>query len=70
MGESAGGNLASVMCLLAKQAQQPDLIRAQICVTPFYDCADMTRPSYTAFKDDPFLDAARVKVRTCASESS
>ena len=34
VGESAGGNLATVVCLLAKEQGMGALIKAQICVCP------------------------------------
>lgn len=61
-GESAGGNLATVMCLLAKENGQPDLLKAQVCISPVYDMVDFTRQSYVDFKDDEFEDAKSIEV--------
>lgn len=62
-GESAGGNLALVMGLLAKQHKQLDLIKALISVCPLLDAADLTRHSYDDFWDDAFEDKAAIEVR-------
>ena len=62
VGESAGGNLTMVMGLLAKQRAQPHLIKALVAVCPLVDAADMTRQSYTDFRDDEFENKAQIEV--------
>jgi cation diffusion facilitator CzcD-associated flavoprotein CzcO/acetyl esterase/lipase len=44
-GWSAGGNLAAVVCQMARAAGGPDIC-GQVLVTPVTDC-DFSRPSYT-----------------------
>ena len=51
-GDSAGGNLSAVMCLLARDAQGPE-IAAQLLINPATD-ADMEAPGLSAF-ESPFL---------------
>ncbi len=52
-GDSAGGALAAVCCLLARMRGGPPL-RTQLLVYPGTD-HDLTRPSVTGFADGPFL---------------
>ena len=51
-GDSAGGNLSAVMCLLARDADGP-AIAAQLLLNPATD-ADMDAPALSAF-ESPFL---------------
>ena len=43
-------------------------LQAQICVSPAYDAANLTRPSYTEFQYDEFEDAAAIKVSASTAE--
>lgn len=51
-GDSAGGNLSAVMCLLARDADGPE-IAAQLLINPATD-ADIEAPAFSAF-ESPFL---------------
>ncbi|MEO8374249.1 MAG: alpha/beta hydrolase [Sphingomonas bacterium] len=51
-GDSAGGNLSAVMCLLARDAQGPE-IAAQLLINPATD-ADIEAPAFSAF-ESPFV---------------
>ena len=55
-GWSAGGNLAAVVCQLARDAGGPDIV-GQLLVTPVTD-ADLTRPSYPTTPTGYILTAA------------
>lgn len=52
-GDSVGGNMATVMALMAKERQGPD-IAVQLLFYPVTD-ADFDTPSYQAFADGPWL---------------
>ena len=52
-GDSAGGNLAAVSALRAREAGGPE-IALQVLVYPVVDC-DMTRPSYGECSDTKYL---------------
>jgi len=54
-GWSAGGNIAAVVCRLARDAGGPR-IDGQVLVTPVTDC-DLTRPSYVENADGYILTA-------------
>ena len=58
MGESAGGTLAAVMCLLARERGGP-AIRHQALVYPATDMTDAREPG-PARQDAPFLSAAEM----------
>ena len=58
-GDSAGGALAAVCCLLAKTRNGPP-IAAQLLVYPGSD-HDLTRPSASEFADGPFLTAETMR---------
>lgn len=62
IGQSAGGNLAAVMALLAKERGQRDLIKAQVLVSPLIDAADLSRPSYKQFQYGDFMNKASIEV--------
>ncbi len=53
-GESAGGTMSLVMSMLAKQHQQPSLIKAQVPLCPATDLFSFNSPSYEDFADDEF----------------
>ncbi|DBB15831.1 TPA: hypothetical protein ACH3X3_004026 [Trebouxia sp. C0006] len=53
-GESAGGTMSLVMSMLAKQHQQPSLIKAQVPLCPATDLFSFNSPSYEQFADDEF----------------
>ena len=53
-GESAGGTMSIVMSMLAKQRQQPFLIKAQIAICPGTDLLNFNSPSFMEFADDEF----------------
>ncbi len=58
-GDSAGGNLAAVSALRAREASGPE-IALQVLVYPVVDC-DLTRPSYVECSgSDLFLNTAEV----------
>ena len=44
-GDSAGGNLAAVCCLMAKERKGPDLVH-QLLLYPVLDLSSFDRPSY------------------------
>jgi acetyl esterase len=52
-GDSAGGNLAAVAALRARDAGGPELV-LQVLVYPVADC-DLTRPSYAAHADTKLI---------------
>lgn len=52
-GDSAGGNLAAVSALRAREAGGPD-IALQVLVYPIADC-DLTRPSYAEYTDTKLI---------------
>ena len=57
MGESAGGNLAAVTCLIARERGGPDISHQAL----IYPATDMTRVApATADPDAPFLSAAEI----------
>ena len=56
-GDSAGGTLAAVTCLLARERGGVRL-RAQLLVYPGTDGGDMSRPSVAEFADAPILTRA------------
>jgi acetyl esterase/lipase len=58
-GWSAGGNLAAVVCQLARDAGGPNIV-GQLLLTPVTD-SDMTRPSYVENADGYILTAALMK---------
>jgi acetyl esterase len=58
MGESAGGNLAAVACLIARERGGP-AIRHQALI---YPATDMTREEPGADPSAPFLSAAEINV--------
>jgi acetyl esterase len=58
-GDSAGGNLAAVCCLMTRDRGGPP-IRQQVLAYPITDC-DFTRPSYRENADGYFLTAAQMK---------
>jgi acetyl esterase len=60
MGESAGGNLSAVMCLLSKERGGPK-IRHQALLYPATD-ASMSSQSYQENKDAPLLTAEEMKI--------
>ena len=47
-GDSAGGNLAAVVCLMARDAGQASLVKYQLLIYPVTDAA-MNTPSYRRF---------------------
>lgn len=49
-GESAGGNLATVVCLMAKERRKPDLI-FQLLVYPVTDLSSFETKSYNQYDD-------------------
>ena len=55
-GWSAGGNLAAVVCQLARDAGGPSIV-GQLLVTPVTD-SDLTRPSYTSNAEGYMLTTA------------
>ncbi|MDD7916155.1 alpha/beta hydrolase [Actinomycetospora callitridis] len=59
MGDSAGGNLAAVVCLLAREAGP--VIDAQVLLYPALDLT-FTRPSVERFADGPVLTRADMEV--------
>jgi len=60
IGESAGGNLSAVLCLLARDAGGPSISR-QILIYPVVDAAFWTDPANQVV-DQPFLTQAQMKV--------
>ena len=57
MGESAGGNLAAVTCLIARERGGPDISHQAL----IYPATDMTRPApASADPSAPFLSAAEI----------
>jgi len=58
-GWSAGGNLAAVLCRLARDAGGPD-VAGQVLVTPVTDC-DLGRPSYVENADGYVLTTAAMR---------
>jgi acetyl esterase/lipase len=58
-GWSAGGNLAAVVCQLARDAGGP-AIAGQVLLTPVTDC-DLTRPSYVENADGYMLTAGLMR---------
>lgn len=50
------------MPLLAKERGQPDLIKAQVLVSPLIDAADLSRPSYKQFQYGDFMNKAAIEV--------
>jgi acetyl esterase/lipase len=58
MGESAGGTLSAVTCLLARERGGP-VIRHQALIYPAADMTDATEPS-TADPNAPFLSATEI----------
>lgn len=54
-GDSAGGNLAAVACLIAKERTIPQPL-AQMLLYPFVD-SDATAPSMTEFTDTPMCNS-------------
>ncbi len=60
MGDSAGGNLAAVVALLARDEGAPRL-RRQVLIYPATD-ATMSQPSIEEFRDGPLLTHADMRV--------
>jgi acetyl esterase len=58
-GDSVGGNMAAVVCQLAKERKGP-AIRYQIMFYPVTD-ASFSQPSYREFADGPWLTAAAMR---------
>lgn len=59
MGDSAGGNLAAALCLMAPDAQTPK-IRGQILLYPVTD-GTLSQPSIERYADGPYLTKAQLK---------
>ncbi|MFZ5482042.1 MAG: alpha/beta hydrolase [Myxococcota bacterium] len=59
MGDDAGGNLAAVVCLLAKQRGGPR-VALQVLFSPIAD-AHLERPSHVDFADGPWLTQAALR---------
>lgn len=59
MGDSAGGNLAAALCLMARDAHSPK-IRGQILLYPVTD-GTLTQPSIVQYADGPFLTKAQLE---------
>jgi cation diffusion facilitator CzcD-associated flavoprotein CzcO/acetyl esterase/lipase len=58
-GWSAGGNVAAVVCQMARDAGAPHL-SGQVLITPVTDC-DLTRPSYVENADGYLLTTAAMR---------
>ena len=58
-GDSAGGNIAAVLCLMTRDRGGPP-IAFQALIYPITDC-DFDRPSYRDNADDYFLTAKQMK---------
>ncbi len=58
-GDSAGGNLAAVACLMTRDRGGPPIV-AQALIYPITDC-DMDRPSYRENADGYFLTTKQMK---------
>ena len=58
-GDSAGGNIAAVLCLMTRDRGGPP-IEAQVLIYPITDC-DFDRPSYRDNADGYFLTAKQMK---------
>ena len=58
-GDSAGGNIAAVLCLMTRDRGGPP-IEAQVLIYPITDC-DFDRPSYRDNADGYFLTAQQMK---------
>ena len=58
-GDSAGGNIAAVLCLMTRDRGGPP-IKAQVLIYPITDC-DFDRPSYRDNADGYFLTAQQMK---------
>jgi cation diffusion facilitator CzcD-associated flavoprotein CzcO/acetyl esterase/lipase len=58
-GWSAGGNIAAVVCQMAREAGGPRIV-GQVLVNPVTDC-DLTRASYVANGDGYLLTAAMMR---------
>jgi acetyl esterase/lipase len=58
-GWSAGGNIAAVVCQMAREAGGPRIV-GQVLVNPVTDC-DFTRASYVANGDGYILTAAMIR---------
>ena len=56
-GWSAGGNLAAIVCQLARDAGGPEIV-AQLLLTPVTDGTDLDRPSYSENGQDYILTTA------------
>jgi acetyl esterase len=48
-GDSAGGNLATVVCLLSKERQGPDILK-QVLIYPSVDVSDTSHGSYIRYE--------------------
>jgi cation diffusion facilitator CzcD-associated flavoprotein CzcO/acetyl esterase/lipase len=59
-GWSAGGNLAAVVCQLARDAGGPHIV-AQLLITPVTDGTDLDRPSYRENGEGYILTAALMR---------
>ncbi|HVE19280.1 MAG TPA: alpha/beta hydrolase, partial [Ilumatobacteraceae bacterium] len=59
-GWSAGGNLAAVVCQLARDASGPQIV-AQLLVTPVTDGTDLDRPSYRENAEGYMLTTALMR---------
>ena len=59
-GDSAGGNLAAVVALMARERGGPAL-RAQALFYPGVDLVTSDRPSLIDFADGPFLSSKRIE---------
>jgi acetyl esterase len=58
-GDSAGGNIAAVLCLMSRDRSGPP-IRQQTLIYPITDC-DFNRPSYLANADGYFLTRSQMQ---------
>lgn len=59
MGDSAGGNLATVLALINRDRAQPHRLRGQVLLYPVTD-TDFSRPSYLSEANAPFLKGAEM----------
>ncbi|MBV9385540.1 MAG: alpha/beta hydrolase [Chroococcidiopsidaceae cyanobacterium CP_BM_ER_R8_30] len=59
IGDSAGGNLAAALCLMAKDAQKPN-IRGQVLLYPITD-GTLSQPSVKQYANGPYLTKAQLK---------
>jgi acetyl esterase len=59
-GDSAGGNLATVVCLLAKERQGPRILR-QVLIYPNTDLTDSSHGSYKRYEKGYNLERRQVE---------